>query len=403
MNIQYIAPEQKRCDLQSITCKTFSDVVAFDCFDINIIDLNYSCLWVNSGITYESINRMHDFVMLSELIRKRQKSKVVIIYPVNYNFRYNRKSSSNEYWHSIELKNMLSQLNTCILSRISTSFNTMKLIFECSTTILENCEFESEFSFELFSGEPITRADKCNSVTTIHVGNDVYITTLHPDSFEDLMKYILQVFSEVDNVYPEWIKNFEFYNDAELNKKVLDNEKLIEKAVFENNSYNAQLKKNIEYKTVLFTSGNHLVKVVFDILQQLLGCDLSNFKDEKREDFRFSINGKTIIGEIKGVGKNVSKSHVSQVMTHALEYAEDSNIPIEEISKILIITPQREKPVEEREPVSPDVIHDADLKGVLIIKTDMLLKLFSDFLNNKISRENIEQIFLEGTGLYENV
>jgi len=39
------------------------------------------------------------------------------------------------------------------------------------------------------------------------------------------------------------------------------------------------LDKNNEYKSILYTQGDELVKVVFEIIEQMFGCDLSNFEE----------------------------------------------------------------------------------------------------------------------------
>ena len=59
------------------------------------------------------------------------------------------------------------------------------------------------------------------------------------------------------------------------------------------------INKNKRYKSILYTNGDELVEEVFEILKEMLGCDLSDFYDKKREDFKFEIGGKTFIGEIR--------------------------------------------------------------------------------------------------------
>ena len=66
-------------------------------------------------------------------------------------------------------------------------------------------------------------------------------------------------------------------------------------------------------KSVLYTNGDELVQVVFEILEELLGCDLSQFVDLKKEDFLFTIEDTTFIGEIKGVNSNVKNPNITQL------------------------------------------------------------------------------------------
>ena len=62
----------------------------------------------------------------------------------------------------------------------------------------------------------------------------------------------------------------------------------------------------------MYTNGEQLVEVVFDILESFFSYSLSEFKDEKKEDFLIKLDSVTFIGEIKGITSNVKSEHVSQ-------------------------------------------------------------------------------------------
>ena len=86
-----------------------------------------------------------------------------------------------------------------------------------------------------------------------------------------------------------------------------------------------KLKENLRYKSILYSNGDDLVRVVFEILENILDCDLSKFEDIKKEDFLIKKDNYTFIGEIKGVTSNVKNEHISQVDVHYQKYMDKLN------------------------------------------------------------------------------
>lgn len=73
-----------------------------------------------------------------------------------------------------------------------------------------------------------------------------------------------------------------FDDDNQL-EIIQENNKAIETA--NENISNAMkvINQNKRYKSVLYTSGDELVEVIFEILEKMLGCDLSEFTDKKKK------------------------------------------------------------------------------------------------------------------------
>ncbi len=159
--------------------------------------------------------------------------------------------------------------------------------------------------------------------------------------------------------------------------------------------------KNNRYKSILYTTGDELVEVVFEILQEMLGCDLSEFTDKKKEDFKFTLGDKVFIGEIKGVTPNVKKANVSQLDVHVQEYMDENDEQAENIIALLIINHQRGKAISERERVHEEVIKLAERNGSLIVDTMVLLKLFEQYTLKEKSREECIELLENNTGLLE--
>ena len=131
----------------------------------------------------------------------------------------------------------------------------------------------------------------------------------------------------------------------------------------------------------------------------MLGCDLSDFYDKKREDFKFEIGGKTFIGEIKGITPNVKKANISQLDVHVQEFLDENKDIKGDVVALLIINHQRNKSLEDREPVMEDQIKLAERNGSLIVETITLLKLFEQYLNKVKTREECITILEKNKGL----
>ena len=77
------------------------------------------------------------------------------------------------------------------------------------------------------------------------------------------------------------------------------------------------------FKSILYENGDSLVRVVFDILEQVMNYSLAGFIDEKKEDFKIALPDITFIGEIKGITSNVRSEHISQLDVHCQSYIDD--------------------------------------------------------------------------------
>ena len=140
--------------------------------------------------------------------------------------------------------------------------------------------------------------------------------------------------------------------------------------------------------------------MVFEILEEMLGCNLSDFNDKKKEDFAMEIDGIHYIGEIKGVNHNVKSANISQLDVHYQSYIEENEIGDQENSKaLLIINHQRNKPLGSREDVHDQQIKLAKRNGSLIIETEILLKLFERFKSEEITSGECIEILSQNIGL----
>ena len=164
-----------------------------------------------------------------------------------------------------------------------------------------------------------------------------------------------------------------------------------------------QLNKNLEYKSILYTNGDELVKVVLEILDEILEYDSSEFVDEKREDFLIKKEDITFVGEIKGLSSAVKNENVSQLDVHVQSYLDDlqQEGTEEKVKGLLIINHQRNKPIEERQGVHEHQIKLATRNESLIIETKTLLRLYEKYKLGKITKEECKKLFKNNIGLLE--
>lgn len=146
------------------------------------------------------------------------------------------------------------------------------------------------------------------------------------------------------------------------------------------------LERNKRYKSILYTSGDELVLVVFEILKEIFEWNLDSFKDVKEEDFNIEYDNKEYIGEIKGITSNVKNANVSQLDNHVQNYLDEHDIDWGKIKSLLIINYQRSKALNNREKVNDKTVALAKRNGSLIIETFTLLKMFEKYLNNELSK-----------------
>ena len=372
------------------------DAESLDSFEINIISLQDSEMWVSGKREIGTINSINDLKSLSLMVENSDKTNIVILLPQNLRYTYNRQKGSTTYY--CELKNMIDKYKA-ILSVIFPLAKYVKIVYENTMTRVGKYEVPAAFYFNESKVPVLTRSEKSKKGTSIMVDNLV-ASTLNFSTSEEIIAFLRQIgLLREKTKAPEWMEDIRMFDDDNQMMVIKENNAIIESA---NNNISKAMEiidKNKRYKSILYTSGEELVDVVFEILEEMLGCDLSEFTDKKKEDFKFLLDGKVFIGEIKGVTPNVKKANVSQLDVHVQEYMDDNDEPEENIVALLIMNHQRMKAVSEREPVHEEVIRLAERNGSLIVDTVALLKLFENYVLGRKSREECIGVLTGNTGL----
>lgn len=375
------------------------DAESLDSFDVNIISLRDNNMWESQNASIKTIDSISDLKSLSTMIYNSKQTKIVILLPQNIKYRYNRRLNSRINY--CELKNMIYDFSD-ILGDIYEPIRHANIVYENTTTKIGQNEISAAFYFNTIQEETVlTKSERSNKPTTI-IRNNIILSSLDINNSDEIYAFMRSIGLIHDKIEaPEWMEDVKMFDDNTQLHIIKENNDMIKTA--QENISNAMevIDKNNRYKSILYTTGDKLVEVVFEILQEMLGCDLSEFTDKKKEDFKFTLGDKVFIGEIKGVTPNVKKANVSQLDVHVQEYMDENDEQAENIIALLIINHQRGKAISERERVHEEVIKLAERNGSLIVDTMALLRLFEQYTLNEKSREECIELLESNTGLLE--
>lgn len=395
---------EKTIKSKNIFTSTINTPQSLDEFRINIIDLSGRELWRNNGKDYSRINSANDIESLYEIISRRSNSQIVLILPQNismlYHWAYDPINRQHNYKYGIELKNMLKEVFTLVNSVVPKfQYN---IIFEPTTTNLNIEAAKAEFYFNIEDNNLIiTSSIGGSKATTVRVDESIIATTLELDTEEKIFEFLDHVgLLEEKSKKPEWVENINILDDIEQKIIVLETEEEIEKLEKKCNVSKSVIVKNHQYKSVLYESGAELENRVIEIIEIILESDLSSFVDQRKEDFLIKFENITFIGEIKGANKNVKNSYIGQLNQHYESYLDDLELGNDEnVKQLLIVNHQRFEIPSERLPINERQKKLAELYESLIIETSTLLEILERKINNKISTEEVIELFKTSNGL----
>lgn len=382
MNIQYIGfnPHAMNGD-KKITCSNLNSPKDFDDFDLNFIDLNSIQIWGNFTI-YNIVrdDYIRDFQTIKKMI-DNTNNNVIISLPQN------DKNNSG-------LKNNIDAIYESLKYLLSLDYG---LIFGTTSSKLDNLTATSDFIFEnVEEYEIMTKSINGNKASTIK-SNHLLLTTIKIENYSCLEEFLIETKLKkvISESSPEWMNEIKMFDDDEQFEIIKSKEQEITELMEKISDAESILKENDKFKSILYTQSDELVEVVFEIFQELLDINLSEFVDKKIEDISFEVDGKIFVGEVKGITSNVKTPNLSQLDNHYTLYMEEhSSYKEEDVFRLLIINHQRKKPILDREPIHESQIKFAKEKyKILIIETTELLKLLEQYRSNTITRVDIIEMF----------
>ncbi len=388
--ITYTGKEERNTNIYVVS--KLSGPRSLDDFCVNIIDLSDKDIWINEGSNPKRCNSDQDLISLCVMINNSVQTKIVILLPQDCYYRYNF-IGDGKYLEKCRIKDMLDDLMV-IVSNVFAGIEGLDIHYENTITTISGVPINAAFCFDCKNETGRSYSDKSKKITTVDL-DGVFLSTLAIDSEKKSNVFLEHLgLYELKSEAPGWFSDLEMFDDFKQKTIISENEAKIDRCNAEIEKSNQILRNNNIFKSILYTSGKDLVSVVFEILQDMIGCDLSTFVDEKREDFCFTLNNKVYIGEIKGVNHNVKNENISQLDVHVQGYLDEhTDVAEDRIVALLIMNYQKNKKPSERDSINDKQIKLAERNGCLIISSVDLLKLYEKYKNGGVSRAEVLRLF----------
>lgn len=388
----------------NITFNDFKNYESFDLYDINIVSLNDCNIWYNNPSHVNDINCANDICKIAKSIQTCKNSKILVLFPQNYDFYYSHSSYSKIYQSHIEIKTISNTIQEMMASYIHPFFPIFE--YEKGTFKSNGITYNFDFYFENISESyAVIKADKSDKVVAVKYDN-VIISSLLIDFNKDygyeLMELLHKLYGYGEKFCPKWINDIYFNNDKKLiesNTKLENKISVLNEKISENN---LEISKNNYYKGVLYETGDELQKIVIDILESILNKH-SDFEDVSEEDYLFKDGDYTFIVETKGLNNEVRGENVSAAFSHLTIYEDklDEQGIVENTKCLFIVASERKTEPSKRKKVNDRQIKLAEKNNTLIIDTPSLLDIYNDFLLKKIKKEEIIDLFVSQYGLID--
>lgn len=375
---------------------------ALDDYDINIIDLSSDALWkYHDHSNLGQVDSHADLKTLQQMVDNKKNAMVVYVMPQNIRYTYGLQYSSTR--SDIPIKDVLDGIMRYSIAFIIPNGSTIvNLAYEKTDTDIGNKTYVADFYLPN-SACVVTKSRRSEKPTTSQINKGVFVTTLAiTNSIADLKYYVSTLFEEQKREEtPEWMDSVAFGDDALQNAQIKKSKAEIEAAMAQIKAAEEKLAENAKFKSILYTNGDELVDVVFEILEKILAYDLSAFVDDKKEDFLIKLPSCTFIGEIKGVTSNIRSEHISQIDLHYYSYTDRlaESGTSERVKQLLIMNPFRTKAPDKRDPVHVSQVELAIRNGCLIIETYTLLRLYEKFCNGEVTVQKCVDVLSTKTGL----
>ncbi len=409
MKIQLISQNNQLKTSHTLQQYPLESPKSFDEFDLNIVDLQDHNLWVNAENDTTSIDKSNDLRSI-QTIMSNSKTTTIIALPQNYTMKWYAPTAKG-YRYSFVLKDALEKLQTILSDILPDQFHSpngypYKLVFENCTTTLNGEPYQSAFWISpKFRCETITTTDAGNHISTLKVANNCYVTTIdmcsNGFSLDSFLIGLGLCGTKLD--IPQWLTDYNCFDDQEQKETIAQKEAMIKELSSEIAAAQKKLDNNQRLKSILISNGDQLISVVFEILQNLFDYDLSSFVDERREDFVIDNGTVVFVGEVKGINTNVKYDNISQAERHGSRYRDDAAERGENpnVKVLLIINTLRKKALDERDKINDEQIEFARKRDVLIITTEVLLRLYEKFCSGLITKARISELFAMNSGAFE--
>ena len=336
-------------DYSVTECNSFGHAHSLDSYDLNIIDLTSSSIWLNYCYNkdFEKLDCDNDFQTLLTSVCHSSKTKFLYILPPNISFKTEYatpiRGRGKDFLSREKLKDIIRYLVHNLEKVIPIDID---LYYEKTHTNLLGTKLSADFYFDSKMGEnyydgynlPEDIVYSDGSEKLVFVSHGKYsLTTLqvkNNDEFSVLVQNVLM--DETEEEGPDWFQELHFFDDIKQNEAIQIENKKIEESNDKIKISKEIIRENKHFESILFKSGSELEVILIEMLEIM--CDVqSEFEDRKNEDYSFEKDGIHYIFEFKGLTKDVKKSNVSQLVTHGHIYEETKEVVPDVIKKIIIV------------------------------------------------------------------
>lgn len=404
MKIQYISyTDNRNFESKNITCKKFSNPLAFDNFDVTVISLQDSEMWKNKENNTLHIDCIKDLHNLGQMNSASNTSITLVLLPQDYIFR-SEYSYSGKYYNSTSIRKILPDV-TSLISK-SLGIGDVTLLPGAEITLLGHKEYNSSFSIS--APDPIDenriRRGNGNGIT-VYLTDDYAATTIQIDNSDSLLGFLEDIgFVDRESAtYPNWLDTIPFLDEPDLMGQLELKRAKIAELEHECTLIEEKLDEYRDKKLILCTKGNRLQDSVTSMLEEILPRE-KVFVDEGEEDYRYETNSRAFLFEIKGSEKSLKRDHISKTDNHVQVYEDfhEENQGGRAPKGILIFSEEIEKPPSEHLPYVETQVELAKKYGILVISALSFLRLYEKFHRGEITTSQLQEKLWHETGLWSD-
>lgn len=409
MKTQILVYKKPNCgftETSDLTIREFGKALAFDAFDLTVIDLQDKYLW-KSDYTNDKILQDHaDISSIRQMMLQSNKAKCIVVLPQNYSFLYsygyNLETHSEGYKKKKPLKDFIKDFAVSPIGELF-SFS-LRICFGKSITLVSNKELHSDFSFSMPITPPLKPllTSNASTISTVLISETLAATTLEINTNEDLSAVIDAIFPAVVQsvLIPDWLDEVEYHDETAQRARIKEIDEEMALLDKEKKEIEGVLSNYQDIKSVLCSKDFELEKMTRHLLAKIVEVD-EDFEDCKEEDFRFSYNDTLYLIEIKGSKGGLKRQHISKTYDHVQIKADalEDEGSTSKLKGVLIFASQIELKPEERDPFPETQITIARKNDIAVLSTETLLRCYEAYIEKRLTSTSFKETLSQTSGL----
>lgn len=409
MKTQILVYKKPNCgftETSDLTIREFGKALAFDAFDLTVIDLQDKYLW-KSDYTNDKILQDHaDISSIRQMMLQSNKAKCIVVLPQNYSFLYsygyNLETHSEGYKKKKPLKDFIKDFAVSPIGELF-SFS-LHICFGKSITLVSNKELHSDFSFSMPITSPLKPllTSNASTISTVLISETLAATTLEINTNEDLSAVIDAIIPAVVQsvLIPDWLDEVEYHDETAQRARIKEIDEEMALLDKEKKEIEGVLSNYQDIKSVLCSKDFELEKMTRHLLAKIVEVD-EDFEDCKEEDFRFSYNDTLYLIEIKGSKGGLKRQHISKTYDHVQIKADalEDEGSTSKLKGVLIFASQIELKPEERDPFPETQITIARKNDIAVLSTETLLRCYEAYIEKRLTSTSFKETLSQTSGL----